>query len=206
MTTRTIYVVDDDDDVRLSLQSLLSVLPNTLVWGFRSGDAFLERAEELGPGVILLDYHMPGSTGLDVLKAIQPYGPKFVAVILTGHGEVSLAVEAMKSGALDFLEKPYEHDALIEVLNSACGQLEESSEQTARVNAAKAKIEKLSAREVQVMHGLIAGRSNKVIAYDLDLSPRTIEIYRANLMDKLEVTNLSDILRIAFTAGLVPSA
>jgi two-component system response regulator FixJ len=205
MTTRTIYVVDDDDDVRLSLQSLLSVLPNTLVWGFRSGDAFLERAEELGPGVILLDYHMPGSTGLDVLKAIQPYGSKFVAVILTGHGEVSLAVEAMKSGALDFLEKPYEHDALIEVLNSACSQLEESGEQNARVQAAKAKIDKLSAREVQVMQGLIAGRSNKVIAYDLDLSPRTIEIYRANLMDKLEVTNLSDVLRIAFTAGLVPS-
>ena len=206
MSTRTIYVVDDDDDVRLSLQSLLSVLPNTLVWGFRSGDAFLERAEELGPGVILLDYHMPGSTGLDVLKAIQPYGPKFVAVVLTGHGEVSLAVEAMKSGALDFLEKPYEHDALLETLNSASAQLEESSEQIARVEAAKAKIERLSQREVQVMHGLIQGRSNKVIAYDLDLSPRTIEIYRANLMDKLEVNNLSDILRIAFTAGLVPSA
>src|SRR3712207_3924103 len=114
MSPRTIYVVDDDDDVRLSLQSLLSVLPNTLVWGFRSGDAFLERAEELGPGVSLLDYHMPGSTGLDVLKAIHPYGPKFVAVVLTGHGEVSLAVEAMKSGALDFLEKPYEHDALLD--------------------------------------------------------------------------------------------
>ena len=205
MSTRTIYVVDDDDDVRLSLQSLLSVLPNTLVWGFRSGDAFLERAEELGPGVILLDYHMPGSTGLDVLRAIRPYGPKFVAVILTGHGEVSLAVEAMKSGALDFLEKPYEHDALLETLNNASAQLEESSEQIARVERAKAKIERLSAREVQVMHGLIQGRSNKVIAYDLDLSPRTIEIYRANLMDKLEVTNLSDILRIAFTAGLVPS-
>jgi two-component system response regulator FixJ len=205
MSTRTIYVVDDDDDVRLSLQSLLSVLPNTLVWGFRSGDAFLERAEDLGSGVILLDYHMPGSTGLDVLREIRPYGPKFVAVVLTGHGEVSLAVEAMKSGALDFLEKPYEHDALLETLNNASAQLEESSEQVARVEAAKAKIERLSAREVQVMHGLIQGRSNKVIAYDLDLSPRTIEIYRANLMDKLEVTNLSDILRIAFTAGLVPS-
>jgi two-component system, LuxR family, response regulator FixJ len=205
MSTRTIYVVDDDDDVRLSLQSLLSVLPNTLVWGFRSGDAFLERAEDLGPGVILLDYHMPGSTGLDVLREIRPYGPKFVAVVLTGHGEVSLAVEAMKSGALDFLEKPYEHDALLETLNNASAQLEESSEQVARVEAAKAKIERLSAREVQVMHGLIQGRSNKVIAYDLDLSPRTIEIYRANLMDKLEVNNLSDILRIAFTAGLVPS-
>jgi two-component system, LuxR family, response regulator FixJ len=205
MSTRTIYVVDDDDDVRLSLQSLLSVLPNTLVWGFRSGDAFLERAEDLGPGVILLDYHMPGSTGLDVLREIRPYGPKFVAVVLTGHGEVSLAVEAMKCGALDFLEKPYEHDALLETLNNASAQLEESSEQVARVEAAKAKIERLSAREVQVMHGLIQGRSNKVIAYDLDLSPRTIEIYRANLMDKLEVNNLSDILRIAFTAGLVPS-
>ena len=205
MSTRTIYVVDDDDDVRLSLQSLLSVLPNTLVWGFRSGDAFLERAEDLGPGVILLDYHMPGSTGLDVLRAIQPYGSKFVAVVLTGHGEVSLAVEAMKCGALDFLEKPYEHDVLLETLNNASAQLEQSSEQVARVQGAKAKIERLSAREVQVMHGLIQGRSNKVIAYDLDLSPRTIEIYRANLMDKLEVNNLSDILRIAFTAGLVPS-
>ena len=205
MSTRTIYVVDDDDDVRLSLQSLLSVLPNTLVWGFRSGDAFLERAEDLGPGVILLDYHMPGSTGLDVLREIRPYGSKFVAVVLTGHGEVSLAVEAMKCGALDFLEKPYEHDVLLETLNNASAQLEQSSEQVARVEGAKAKIERLSAREVQVMHGLIQGRSNKVIAYDLDLSPRTIEIYRANLMDKLEVNNLSDILRIAFTAGLVPS-
>ena len=206
MSTRTVYVVDDDDDVRLSLQSLLSVLPNTLVWGFRSGDAFLERAEELGPGVVLLDYHMPGSTGLDVLEALRAYGSKYVSVILTGHGEVSLAVQAMKAGALDFLEKPYEHEALLEILGNACAQLEESSEQAARVNAAKAKLDRLSARELQVLHGLIAGRSNKVIAFDLDLSPRTVEIYRANLMDKLEVSNLSDVLRLAFTAGLVPMA
>jgi two-component system response regulator FixJ len=206
MSTRTIYVVDDDDDVRLSLQSLLSVIPNTLVWGFRSGDAFLEREEELTPGVVLLDYHMPGSTGLDVLRAIRPRGTKFVTVILTGHGEVSLAVEAMKAGALDFLEKPYEHEALLETLSAAWSRLEEHSEQSERLKTAKTKIERLSTREVQVLNGLIQGQSNKIIAYELDLSPRTVEIYRANLMDKLEVSNLSEALRIAFTAGMVPSA
>ncbi|MDF7776570.1 response regulator [Sphingomonas sp. AOB5] len=198
--TRTVYIVDDDDAVRASLHSLLSVRSDLIIRSYRSGDAFLEEAGDLDPGVVLLDFHMPGSTGLDVLESIQ--GREFAAIILTGQGNVALAVQAMKAGALDFMEKPYEAEALMQVLERAFATLEESSETSARLDAAKGKIAKLSPRETDVLKGLIEGRSNKVIAYELDISPRTVEIYRANLMEKLEVRSLSEALRIAFAAGL----
>ncbi|NML05671.1 response regulator [Sphingomonas sp. G-3-2-10] len=198
--TRTVYIVDDDDAVRASLHSLLSVRSDLIIRSYRSGDAFLEEAGDLDPGVLLLDFHMPGATGLDVLEAIQER--EFAAIILTGQGNVSLAVQAMKAGALDFMEKPYEAEQLMAVLERAFATLEESSETTARLDAAKGKISKLSPRETDVLKGLIEGRSNKVIAYELDISPRTVEIYRANLMEKLEVRSLSEALRIAFAAGL----
>lgn len=202
--TRTIYIVDDDDAVRASLHSLLSVRSDLVIRSYRSGDAFLAEARELDPGVVLLDFHMPGSTGLDVLRAIRGNG-KFAAVILTGQGNVSLAVQAMKAGALDFVEKPYEADLLMRLIDNAFSRLEQDNEAAARTDAAKAKIAKLSPRETDVLKGLIEGRANKVIAYDLDISPRTVEIYRANLMDKLEVRSLSEALRIAFAAGLFPA-
>jgi two-component system response regulator FixJ len=198
--TRTVYIVDDDDAVRASLHSLLSVRSDLIIRSYRSGDAFLEEAGDLDPGVLLLDFHMPGATGLDVLEAIHER--EFAAIILTGQGNVSLAVQAMKAGALDFMEKPYEAEQLMAVLERAFATLEESSETTARLDAAKGKISKLSPRETDVLKGLIEGRSNKVIAYELDISPRTVEIYRANLMEKLEVRSLSEALRIAFAAGL----
>jgi two-component system, LuxR family, response regulator FixJ len=201
--TRTIYIVDDDDAVRASLHSLLSVRSDLLVRGFRSGDAFLEDAAELDPGVLLLDFHMPGATGLDVLNALGNKA-QFVPVVLTGQGNVGLAVQAMKAGALDFIEKPYEAEVLMQVIDNAFARLEENSEEAARVNTAEAKIAKLSPRETDVLKGLIEGRSNKIIAYELDISPRTVEIYRANLMEKLEVRSLSEALRIAFAAGLFP--
>ena len=201
--TRTIYIVDDDDAVRASLHSLLSVRSDLVIRTYRSGDAFLAEAEELDPGVLLLDFHMPGSTGLDVLRAMQG-NSRFVAIILTGQGNVGLAVQAMKAGALDFIEKPYEADQLMMIIDTAFSRLEEDTESAARVDAAKGKIAKLSPRETDVLKGLIEGRANKVIAYDLDISPRTVEIYRANLMDKLEVRSLSEALRIAFAAGLFP--
>lgn len=201
---RTIYIVDDDDAVRASLHSLLSVRSDLVIRSYRSGDAFLAESSELESGVVLLDFHMPGSTGLDVLKSIQTKS-KFVAIILTGQGNVTLAVRAMKAGALDFIEKPYEAEALMRLVDLAFARLEEGSEAAARVDAAKAKIARLSPRETDVLTGLIEGRANKVIAYDLDISPRTVEIYRANLMDKLEVRSLSEALRIAFAAGLFPN-
>ena len=126
------------------------------------------------------------------------------AIILTGQGNVTLAVKAMKAGALDFIEKPYEADFLLRIVDAAFSRLEQDSEEAARVDAAKALIDKLSPRETDVLKGLIEGRSNKIIAYELDISPRTVEIYRANLMEKLEVRSLSEALRIAFAAGLFP--
>ncbi|WP_294258307.1 response regulator [uncultured Sphingomonas sp.] len=201
--TRTIYIVDDDDAVRASLHSLLSVRPDLIVRGYRSGDAFLEQEAELDPGVVLLDFHMPGSSGLDVLLKLDR-SPKFVPIVLTGQGNVGLAVQAMKAGALDFIEKPYEAEFLLKVIDQAFSKLEEDGEAAARTATAEAKIAKLSPRETDVLKGLIEGRSNKIIAYELDISPRTVEIYRANLMEKLEVRSLSEALRIAFAAGLFP--
>ena len=201
--TRSIYIVDDDDAVRASLHSLLSVRPELLVRGYRTGDRFLEEKDELDQGVVLLDFHMPGATGMDVLERIEG-DSRFATIILTGQGNVTLAVQAMKAGALDFLEKPYEAEQLLDIVDAAFSRLEADSSEAARVAAATAKIEALSPRETDVLKGLIEGRSNKIIAYDLDISPRTVEIYRANLMDKLGVRSLSEALRIAFAAGLFP--
>lgn len=201
--TRTIYIVDDDDAVRASLHSLLSVRPDLIVRGYRSGDAFLAQVNELDPGVVLLDFHMPGASGLDVLMQLDR-SAQFVAIVLTGQGNVGLAVQAMKAGALDFIEKPYEAEFLLKVIDQAFSKLEEDGEAAARTATAESKIAKLSPRETDVLKGLIEGRSNKIIAYELDISPRTVEIYRANLMEKLEVRSLSEALRIAFAAGLFP--
>lgn len=202
---RTIYIVDDDDAVSASLHSLLSVRADLIVRGYRSGDAFLQDVDELDPGVLLLDMHMPGSTGLDVLHSLES-SVKFVPIVLTGQGNVGMAVDAMKAGALDFVEKPYEAEVLLQLIDTAFARLEEDNEAAARTAAAEAKIAKLSPRETDVLRGLIDGRSNKIIAYELDISPRTVEIYRANLMEKLEVRSLSEALRIAFAAGLFPKA
>lgn len=203
--TKTIYIVDDDDAVRASLHSLLSVRSDLVIRGYRSGDAFLGDARELEPGVVLLDFHMPGSSGIDVLRSIRG-NAGFASIILTGQGNVTLAVQAMKAGALDFVEKPYEADVLMQLIDTAFSRLAEDSGSAARVDAAKAKIARLSPRETDVLRGLIEGKANKVIAYNLAISPRTVEIYRANLMEKLDVRSLSEALRIAFAAGLFPDA
>lgn len=202
MTTRSIYIVDDDEGVRASLYTLLSVRSDLLVRSFTSGEAFLERSGELDAGVILLDYSMPGLNGMDVLQKLD--SRKFVAIILTGHGSVSVALEAIRSGAADFLEKPYEPEQLMQIVDRAFANLEQDRAVLAKIEAAQAKIDRLSTRETEVLKGLIEGRPNKVIAYELEISPRTVEIYRANVMDKLEVRSLSEALRVAFAAGLFP--
>lgn len=204
--TRNIYVVDDDDPVRASLHALLALQPNLMIRGFRSGDEFLEQVDDFDAGVLLLDFHMPGSTGIDVLKTLNARsgGKKFTTIILTGQGNIDIAVQAMKYGAMDFLEKPYEPERLLDIVERAFQRFEEDSAASAGIEAAVAKIAKLSPRETEVLKGLIEGRPNKIIALELDLSPRTVEIYRANVMDKLGVRSLSEALHIAFTAGLMP--
>jgi two-component system response regulator FixJ len=201
--TRHVYIVDDDDAVRASLQSLLSTQPNMLCGGFRSGDAFVAEMAELEPGIVLLDIHMPGASGLEILRILREADAPHVPIIITGQGNIALAVQAMKGGAIDFLEKPYDHLALLEIVERAFAQLEKANGQVARQQSARERIDTLSARERDVLMGLIAGRANKVIAFELDISPRTVEIYRANLMAKLEVRNLSEALRVAFAAGLL---
>ena len=203
--TRSIYLVDDDDAVRASLHSLLSLQSDLLVRSFRSGDLFLTSAGDLDPGVLLLDFHMPGSNGIEVLNALQGTdATKFASVILTGEGNVGLAVQAMKAGALDFIEKPYEAETLLRTVDAAFSRLAQDSAAAAHAETARAKIGALSPRERDVLTGLIEGRANKVIAYELDISPRTVEIYRANLMTKLGVRSLPEALRIAFAAGMIP--
>ncbi len=201
---RNIYLIDDDDAVRASLHGLLSLRSDLVVRNFRSGDQFLERAPELESGVLLLDYHMPGKNGLEVLQQLGSFShARFLTIILTGEGNIDIAVQAMKAGAVDFLEKPYKADALLETIDKAFERMEHDSAGSAQIQTARAKVAVLSPRERDVLTGLIEGRSNKVIAYDLAISPRTVEIYRANLMTKMGVRSLSEALRVAFAAGLI---
>jgi two-component system response regulator FixJ len=201
---RNIYLIDDDDAVRASLHGLLSLRSDLVVRNFRSGDQFLDGVAELESGVLLLDYHMPGKNGIEVLQQLGSSSPgRFLTIILTGEGNIDIAVQAMKSGALDFLEKPYKADALMEAIDKAFDRMEHDSAGSAQIETARAKVAVLSPRERDVLTGLIEGRSNKIIAYDLAISPRTVEIYRANLMTKMGVRSLSEALRVAFAAGLI---
>ncbi|MEG3085962.1 response regulator transcription factor [Sphingomonas sp. PB4P5] len=205
--SRPIYLVDDDAAVRASLAALLSLQPGFAVRSFGSGDAFLAAAPALDPGVVLLDLHMPGANGIDVLCRIRAVDPgRFAAIIITGDGSITLAVQAMKAGAIDFIEKPYGAALLLTTVDDAFARLLEEDAAAARARAAQDRIAALSPRERDVLAGLIEGRGNKVIAHQLDISPRTVEIYRANLMTRLGVRSLPEALRVAFAAGMIPAA
>lgn len=204
MTQRNIFVVDDDASVRMSLMHLLRLRPEYVLRDFPSGDAFLAEAADLPSGCLVLDLQMPGTSGIGVLEALAADGGHFGTVVLTGEGDVSLAVQAMKLGALDFLEKPCNHMRLLDAIDMAFAQQARSQQAVTRRSQAIARINSLSLRERDVLIGLMNGRSNKLIAHDLGISPRTIEIYRAKLMEKLNVRSLSEALGIAFAAGLYP--
>ncbi|TPG49718.1 response regulator transcription factor [Sphingomonas glacialis] len=200
---KRIYIVDDDATIRRSLLTLLTRRDDCLVEGFASGEAFLDATPRLGPGIALLDLHMSGLSGLDVLTAVRRDGLPYLCVVVTGNGSIAVAVEAIKRGAIDFLEKPYDQETLFDRLERAFDRLARSGETAARAAAAQEQIARLAPREVDVLCGLIAGKVNKVIAHDLAISPRTVEVYRAHMMNKLHVQSLPDALRIAFAAGLV---
>ena len=201
MASRCIYIVDDDKLVREGLQFLLSTQPDLLIFPYQSGDEFLTDVDDKPSGCVLLDYKMPGTSGLDVLRHIAERRLKYATIILTGQGEISIAVQALKLGALDFLEKPCDPAVLIQLVEQACTALEQDQRAQSVVQDARDTIARLTPRERDVLTGLLEGRSNKAIGYDLDISPRTVEIHRANLMDKLGVRSLSEALRIAISAG-----
>ncbi len=204
---RNVYIVDDDDLVCAATTRLLALDWALAVRSFASGDLFLAEAPRLDAGVVLLDFRMPGSNGVDVLNAVRTmHTNKFAIIVATGEGDTKLAVQVMKLGAIDFIEKPYEVDALLGVVNAGFIHLAQGQDAAESADSARAKIASLTPRERDVLEGLIEGQANKVIGHNLDISPRTVEVYRSNLMGKLDVRSLPAALRVAFTAGVIPLA
>jgi two-component system, LuxR family, response regulator FixJ len=197
-----VYVIDDDEAMRDSLDFLLSSA-DFQVTLFESAHHFLDAVSGVGFGCIVSDVRMPGIDGIELLKRLKAGRSTLPVVIMTGHGDVPLAVEAMKLGAVDFLEKPFEDDRLIGMIDAALRRAESSAQSEAVTADIAARIATLSPRERQVMDGLIAGLSNKMIARDYDISPRTIEVYRANVMTKMQAGSLSELVRLAMRAGVL---
>ncbi len=198
-TERLVYVVDDDDAVRRSAAFMLRHAGFKVVQ-VESGVAFLKLAKNAERGCVLLDVRMPEMDGLEVQQHMVKEGIDMPVVILTGHGDVDIAVQAMRTGAVNFLEKPYEKEALINSMEEAFSRLEEADLKEMAASEAKVRLACLTGRERDVLDGLMAGYPNKTIAYDLGISPRTVEIYRANMMEKLRVRSLAEALRIGFAA------
>lgn len=198
--TRLIHLVDDDEAIRHSASFMLRHA------GFRvktyvDGVAFLEQVDDAEKGCILLDVQMPKMDGLQVQEALNERGVAMPVIVLTGHGDVAVAVRAMKAGAVDFVEKPYAKQTLVDALTHAFERLEARRKEEVLADEARGLIEHLTAREKEVLLGLVDGQTNKEIAISLDISPRTVEIHRANVMEKMGALNLSTVLRIAFAAG-----
>lgn len=202
---RLIHLVDDDEAIRRSAGFMLKT-SGFQVRAYDSGDSLLKEASTLDPGCILLDIRMPGMDGLEVQQALNNRGVTLPVVIMTGHGDVTLAVQAMKAGAIDFIEKPFEKAVLLGAIDQAFERLARSKAAKERAKDAQVRLQALTPREREVLDGLAQGLPNKTIAYDLGISPRTVEIHRANLMTKLEVRSLSEALRIAFAAQDSPKA
>jgi two-component system, LuxR family, response regulator FixJ len=197
---KIVHLVDDDDAIRRSAGFMLKT-SGYRVRTYASGVELLKE-REVEPGCILLDVRMPEMDGLAVQKALQNRGMTHPVIVMTGHGDVNVAVQAMKAGAVDFIEKPFEKAQLVSAIEEGFSRIAQAGRSTKRAEEARVRLQSLTPRERDVLEGLIRGHPNKTIAYDLDISPRTVEIHRANLMSKLAVASLSEALRIAFAAGL----
>lgn len=198
---RLIHIIDDEDSVRRSMGYMLKTSGYS-VESWSSGTAFLKDVRSVEHGCVLLDVRMPDVDGLEVQRIMAERGIAMPVIIMTGHGDVSVAVQAMKAGAVDFLEKPVEKSGLIHAVEAAFHRIDASDSNAARTANADLIIGALTTREREVLEGLAQGLPNKTIAFDLGISSRTVEVHRANLMTKLHVHSLSDALRIAFAVGM----
>jgi two-component system response regulator FixJ len=201
MTDKTIHVIDDDAAMRDSLAFLLDVN------GFRpqvheSADAFLAGVDAEAANCVISDIRMPGMNGIELVRKLKDRGVSCSVILITGHGDVALAVEAMKAGAADFIEKPFDDAVLLGAIRAALDTPPAEQGESAAKKEAEARLAELSPRERDVLQGLVAGKINKVIAHDLSISPRTVEVYRANLMAKTGARSMSELMRIALAAGL----
>lgn len=198
---RTIHVVDDDEAIRHSVGFMLRKAGYG-VETYPSGAAFLKAVKRDTKGCVLLDIRMPEIDGLEVQARLSELGIGLPVIMLTGHGDVTLAVRAVKAGAIEFLEKPFERAGLLRAIEEALDHAARSKRGHLAAADAIVRLAALTAREREVLDGMVLGRPNKLIAYDLNIATRTVEVHRANLMEKLAARSLSDVLRIAFAAGL----
>lgn len=202
MHTNIVYVVDDDDSVCQSLKMFLGST-GFVARSFTSGLAFVYEAGQLAPGCVLLDVRMPDLDGLSVLSRLAEAKERLAVIVMTGHGDVATAVKAMKSGAVDFLEKPFEEDLLRRALDRAKEALTYRLYQADRKRTAVSQLETLTSRERDVLQGVIHGEANKVLAHKLSISVRTVEMHRASLMGRLGARSTAEVIRLAFDAGLI---
>ncbi len=202
---RCVYVVDDDEAVRHSASVLLDS-EGYVAESFASASKFLELAPTLPAGCLIVDIRMPGMDGLELRERLTEAGLDFPMIVITGHGDVPLAVKAMKAGAVDFIEKPFSTVAILDSVKAAFARLDLASRHDLRLSAAAGRLALLSPREREVLDGLLAGLPNKSIAYDLAISPRTVEIHRARVMDKMGARSLSELVRLALAAGARPTS
>ena len=201
-TEKTVHVIDDDDALRDSLEFMLDAAGLT-ARSWESAIAFLGALPELMPGCIVTDVRMPDMTGLELVQRLKALGRADPIIVITGHADVPLAVEAMKAGVLDFIEKPFDNQRLLAAVRAALargpGDTGAPQDDEALRDISE-RLGSLSTRERQVLDGLVAGHANKVIAYDLDISPRTVEVYRANVMTKMRARSLSELIRLVIAA------
>lgn len=198
-----VHIVDDEEPVRKSLAFLLTMTGFT-VRVHESASGFLAVAKTIGKACLITDLRMPDMSGVELLGKLKEIGASIPAVVITGHGDVPMAVAAMKAGAVDFIEKPFEDEALVEAIRRAASQLEESPVPVAATATLRTRLDSLSERERQVLSAVVAGLPNKTIGFDLGISPRTVEVHRANIMSKMQARNLPELVRMSIAIGLSP--
>ena len=200
----SVHIIDDDEALRESLAFLLRAA-DIEAKSYASAKAFLEVLPDLGLSCVITDVRMPEMSGIDLLRRLKELKIVAPVIVITGHGDVALAVEAMKIGAVDFLEKPFDDEVLLASVEAALRQRGGQAKRDSERAEIEVRLAALSPRERDVLGGLVAGRANKQIAYDLGISPRTVEIYRANLMNKMQAGSLSDLVRMALVVGILGS-
>jgi two-component system response regulator FixJ len=198
-----VHVIDDDEGVRQSLAFLIATM-GLAVRVYDSAVNFLDALGTLQPGCIVSDVRMPGIDGLELQRRLKTLGVLLPMIVITGHADVPLAVEAMKAGAIDFIEKPFDDELLISAIRVALDSYDRAGPREIEIQAIQKRLQSLSGREREVLEGLLAGRPNKLIAYDLGLSARTVEVHRANVMTKMTANSLSDLVRMALVAQVLP--
>ena len=200
---RRVFLVDDEEAIRRSATFMLRASGYN-VTAFETGEHFLEAVDELGAGCVLLDVRMPGISGLEVQQVLKERSIDLPIIIMTGHGDIMVALQAMNAGAVDFIEKPFDRTVLFEAITDGFARLDRVRD-LSRQERARARLEALAPLERDVLHRLVLGHTTAAIAQELDLAPRRVETLRAGVMQKLEAASTSELLRLAFAAGLGPA-